>query len=189
MLNEFNTYLDEIDSGFWEELFREYGNIRFFKKGEEFIRIGTVARHFGFIRNGSLKYSVYTTDGKEKVIGLETAGGYAASFPFCLHGQPSVVSIIANTDSELYCLSVARIKELIKEDMHVKQLVEESLNAIFYTLYNRHIQLYALTPKERYEQLLHRCPQLFEIFQLKDIASFLNITRQHLDRLKKSVPM
>lgn len=189
MLNEFNTYLDGMDAEFWRELCQGQGYIRFFEKGEEFVRQGNVARYFGVIKKGSLKYSVYTNNGTEKVIGLETVGGFAASFPYCLYNQPSVVSIVANADSELYCISVSRIKNLIKEDIRVKQLVEDSLKAVFYDLYNRHIQLYALTPQERYEQLLQKCPQLFEIFQLKDIASFLNITRQHLTRLKKNVSM
>ena len=169
----------------WKELCMKHGELRRFRKGDEFIRIGEVAKYIGFITKGSLKYMVYTNDDKEKVIGLETVGGFAASFPYCLHGLPSEWSVIANTDSELYCISSEKIKGLSGEESHIKQCINETLEIVFYDIYNRHIELYALSPKERYEKLLKRCPQLFEIFQLKDIASYLNITPQHLRRLKK----
>ena len=184
-LKEFNTYLEEINSEMWKELCMKHGVLRSFRKGDEFIRIGEVAKFIGFITKGSLKYVVYTTAGNEKVIGLETVGGFAASFPYCLKDIPSEWSVIVNTDSDLYCISAEKIKELIKEEIHIKQCVNETLEIVFYDIYNRHIELYALSPKERYEKLLKHCPQLFEIFQLKDIASYLNITPQHLRRLKK----
>ena len=184
-MNEFNTYLDGINFKMWKELCMKHGELRHFRKGDEFIRIGEVAKYIGFITKGFLKYVVYTTEGKEKVIGLETVGGFAASFPYCLKNIPSKWSVIANTDSELYCISSEKIKELIREESHIKQCINETLEAVFYDIYNRHLELYALSPKERYEKLLKRCPQLFEIFQLKDIASYLNITPQHLRRLKK----
>ena len=163
----------------------ELGELRHFRKGDEFIRIGEIAKYIGFIIKGSLKYIVYTTDDKEKVIGLETVGGFAASFPYCLKNIPSKWSVIVNSDSELYCISAEKIKDLIRGNSHIKQCINETLEAVFYDIYNRHIELYTLSPKERYEKLLRRCPQLFEIFQLKDIASYLNITPQHLRRLKK----
>lgn len=185
MISEFNTYLEGINSDLWKEMCLKQGEIRHFRKGDEFISIGEVARFIGFITQGSLKYIVYTSDEKEKVIGLETVGGFAASFPYCLNDRPSEWSIIVNTDSELYCISTEKIKELIKADSHIKNCINETLEAVFYDIYNRHLELYALSPKERYEKLLNNCPQLFEIFQLKDIASYLNITPQHLRRLKK----
>ena len=184
-LKEFNTYLDGINSEMWKELCMKHGVLRSFHKGDEFIRIGEVAKYIGFITKGSLKYIVYTTEDKEKVIGLETVGGFAASFPYFLKNIPSAWSVIVNNDSELYCISAEKIKELIREDSHIKQCINETLEAVFYDIYNRHIELYALSPKERYEKLLKRCPHLFDIFQLKDIASYLNITPQHLRRLKK----
>lgn len=184
MINEFNTYLDRINSEFWRELCVKLGELRHFRKGDEFITVGNVAKYIGFIAKGSLKYVVYTTEGKEKVIGLETVGGFAASFPYCMKDIPSEWSVVVNTDSDLYCISTEKIKELIRGDSGVKQCINETLEIVFYDIYGRHIELYALSPKERYEKLLNRCPQMFEIFQLKDIASYLNITPQHLRRLR-----
>lgn len=185
MIKEFNTYLEGIDSEFWSRLCREEGTLRKYKKGEEFISINTVAKYIGLIKSGSVKYVAYTADCNERIVGLETVGGFAASWPFCLHGLPSHVSIIANSDLEVYCLSASTINEMAKNDLDLERQVAHSTEHIFYTAYERLISHYTQSPKERYEALLKQCPRIFEIFDLKDIASFLNITPVHLSRLRK----
>ena len=185
MIKEFNTYLEGIDSEFWSRLCREEGILRKYKKGEEFIRIGKVGKYLGLIKSGSVKYIAYTADYDEKVVGLETVGGYAASWPFFLHGLPSLVSIIANSELEMYCLSSSKINELAKNDISLERQIAQSTEQVFYTAYERLISFYIKSPKMRYEALLEKCPKVFEIFDLKDIASYLNITPQHLSRFRK----
>lgn len=186
MIKEFNTYLEGIDSEFWSRLCREQGELRKYKKGEEFITINTVAKFIGLIKRGSVKYVAYTGDYDEKIVGLETVDGFAASWPFCLRGLPSIVTIVANSDLEMYCLSSARIKELAKKDLSFERQIAQANEQLFYTAYERLVSFYTQSPKERYESLLKKCPKIFEIFDLKDIASFLNITPQHLSRLRRN---
>lgn len=186
MIKEFNTYLEGIDSEFWSRLCREAGQLRKYKKGEEFITINTVAKYIGLIESGSVRYVAYTEDGDERTVGLETVGGFAASWPFCLRGLPSIVSILANSDLEIFCLSAAKINELAKADLNMERQIAQASEQVFYTAYERLINLYTESPKERYRALLKKCPRIFEIFDLKDIASFLNITPTHLSRLRKS---
>ena len=185
MIKEFNTYLEEIDSEFWSRLCREEGLLRTYRKGEEFITIDKVGKYLGLIKSGSVKYIAYTADYEERIVGLETVGGYAASWPFFLHDKPSVVTIVANSNLEMYCLSASKIKELAKTDIVVERHIAKANVELFYTAYERLISHYIQSPKERYDALLKKCPKIFEIFDLKDIASFLNITQQHLCRLRK----
>ena len=185
MIKEFNTYLANVDSEFWSGLILEHGILRHYRKGEEFIAIGEVGKYIGLIKSGSVKYVAYTSRHDERIVGLETVEGFAASWPFCLHKIPSLVSIIANTDTEIYCLPVARLNELTKENPEIERQIAQSTEQVFYTAYERLIGFYIQTPKERYDDLLSKCPKIFEVFDLKDIASFLNITPQHLSRLKK----
>ena len=127
----------------------------------------------------------YTKNGDEKIVGLETVGGFVANWPYCLQRLPSQLSIISNSDSEISCLPVSKIVKWMEEDPDFEKLVNLATKAMFYTIYERMINLYTKTPKERYDDLLNICPQIFEIFDLKDIASFLNITPVHLSRLRK----
>lgn len=185
MIKEFNTYLQGIDNEFWSRLCRERGELRIYKKGEEFVTIGEVAKYLGLIKSGSVKYVAYNAEYDEKIVGLETTGGFAASWPYCLHGIPSVVTIQVNSELEIYCLSISKILELSKENKLIERQIAQANEQLFYTAYERLLSMYTQSPKDRYDALLEKCPKIFEIFDLKDIASFLNITQQHLCRLRK----
>lgn len=73
----------------------------------------------------------------------------------------------------------------MREDANVKDIVMRSSEAVFSTVYDRYMALYCKTPQQRYDELVSRHPNLFTLFSLKDIASFLNITPTHLSRLRK----
>ena len=187
MIKEFNTYIDGIPLEFWRDLCRQEGAVKKFKKGEYFISVDEVCKSLGYIESGSFKYVAYTKNDEEKIVGLETIGGFVANWPYCLQKLPSQLSIIANTDSEISCLSVAKIIKMMEEDRNFEKLVNQATQEMFYTIYERIINLYTKTPKERYDDLLKKCPKIFEIFGLKDIASFLNITPIHLSRIRKKL--
>lgn len=189
MLKDFNTYLEKVDFEFWKTLCREHGLLKRFMKGEDFITAGSVAKYIGLIKSGSVKYIAFDADREEKVVGLETIDGFAASWPFCLHDIPSLVSIVANSDVEMYCLPSSKLKEMSRENPELERQIAHSTEQVFYTAYKRLIDFYILSPKERYEELLNKSPKIFDVFGLKDIASFLNITPQHLSRLRKLVKL
>ena len=182
----FNTYYENIDSDFWRTLCVEKGVLRQYGKGEMFAQEGQTAKYLGYIKTGSLKYVVYAPNGTEKVVGLEFAGEFVADFPFSLYGKKSRVSIVAVTPCEIYCISAREIGTLMKSDAELYRVIAESSMAIFDTIYNRYIDLYIKSAKERYDELVEKHEDIFSIFSLKDIASFLNITPTHLSRLRNA---
>lgn len=187
MIKEFNTYLEKVDSGYWKNLCKELGTLRKFKAGEEIIPIGKVGKFLGLIKSGTVKYAAYTSEGEEKIIGLEAADGFAASWPFCLRNQPSLVSVIAINDCEIYSLPISFIHQEVQKDCEFERKIEHATEQIFHTAYGRLVDLYILSAKERYEKMLRQCPKMFDLFTFKDIASFLNISTQHLFRIRKGL--
>lgn len=187
MINEFNTYIDGIPLDFWRDLCREEGSRKHLKKGEVFLSSGDVCKNLGYIESGSFKYVAFTREGDERIVGLETVGGFVANWPYCLEKLPSKLEIISNSDSEISCLPVSKIIKRLEEDRSFDKLVNMATKEMFYTIYERMIDLYTMSPKERYDDLLKKCPKIFEIFDLKDIASFLNITPIYLSRIRKKL--
>ena len=187
MIKEFNTYLEKVDSNYWNNLCKEMGTLRKFKAGEEIIPLGNVGQFLGLIKSGTVKYTAFTSEGEERIIGLEAANGFAASWPFSLRSIPSLVSIIAITDCEIYCLPISLIKEMGQNDCEFERKIEHATEQIFHTAYDRLVDLYILSPRERYEKILQLCPKMFELFTFKDIASLLNISTQHLFRIRKGL--
>lgn len=186
MKESFNTYIDHIEPDFWRELCVNEGTLRHYERGEEFAKVGHVARYVGYIKSGTVKYVACSVDGTEHVVGMEFVGEFISDFPFSLSGAKSRVSIVAATPCDIYCFPVSEIAKRMKEDMNVKDIVMRSAEAVFSTVYDRYMDLYCKSPQERYEELVVRHPDLFTRFSLKDIASFLNITPTHLSRLRKT---
>lgn len=186
MTDNFNTYIEHIDFDAWRRLCVRKGALRCLAKGEEFVSIGEVGRYIGFIVSGALKYVAYSDDGAEHVMGLVFGDGFVADWPFCLYGQRAKLAIVAVSDCEIFCIPSSTVKEIMDSDLDFRDIVMHSTEAVYATVYDRYVDLYRKSPQRRYEELIVRYPDLFDIFSLKDIASFLNITPTHLSRLRKS---
>lgn len=186
MPDNFNTYINWIDSEAWRELCVGRGTLRLFAKGEEFVTIGRVGRYIGFIKSGTLKYVARGEDGTEHVMGLIFGQSFVADWPFCLYGQKAKLAVIAVTDCEIYCVPTHIVRKLLENDPGFMEIVMHSTEAVFTTVYDRYVDLYCKTPQQRYDELVTLHPDLFNLFSLKDIASFLNITPTHLSRLRKN---
>lgn len=186
MSSQFNSYIDNIDRDFWHDLCKSRGQLRHYARREEFVTAGTIGRYIGYVESGALKYVCYSSDGAPHVVGLEFAGHFVCDFPGSLYRQKSRCSIIATVPCEIYCIPSDEVAELMLTGGNIRQIVETSTREVFYTLYDRFVDLYSKSPQERYDELFSRDPNLFQLFSLKDIASLLNITPTHLSRLRKN---
>ena len=185
--SNFNTYIDGINSDFWRELCINHGELITFNRGEEFVSAGYIARYIGYVKAGTLKYVATSHSGTEHVVGFEFSGEFVADFPFSLFGKTARVSIIAETTCEIYCMKVSDAVEMMDKNPEMQQIIMQATEAVFSTVYDRYVALYTMSPQQRYNELISSHPDIFSLFSLKDIASFLNITPTHLSRLRKSV--
>ncbi|MDE5968935.1 MAG: hypothetical protein K2G64_07505, partial [Muribaculaceae bacterium] len=103
------------------------------------------------------------------------------------YGCKSRASIIATTPCDIYCLSSKWLAEQQLVDPEIKELIYLTTREVFATLYDRYVDLYTKTAKQRYDELLVQDRNLFALYSLQDIASLLNITPTHLSRLRKQV--
>lgn len=158
-----------------------------FNSGDYFFREGEVARYFGFIQSGTLKYTAYSDDGTEYILGLEFTDGFVSDFPFSFHGVKARTSVIAVTPCDILCVSTRVIQERLAGDSELTAVVLESTEAVFGTVYDRYKALYVQSPQQRYNELISKHPDLFSLFPLRDIASFLRITPTHLSRLRRKI--
>lgn len=185
MMAQFNSYIDNIDTDFWRDLCMSRGELRHYDKGDEFLTAGTVGRYIGYIKSGVLKYVCYSSDGTPHVVGLEFAGHFVCDFPGSLYRKKSRCSIIATVPCDIYCVPSSLVAEMMLSDTKVNEVVHSTTREVFSTVYDRLVDLYSKTPQQRYDELINRDPDLFELFSLKDIASLLNVTPTHLSRLRK----
>lgn len=188
-MSKFNSYIEHPEIERWRELCVNEGELYRYSKGEEFVSIGRVARYIGYVKSGTLKYIAYDDNGIEHVVGLEFAREFVADFPFSLRGEPSRVSIIADSECEIYRFPVRILAERIKSDATLSDLVTKSTELLFSQTYNRYLSLYCQSPEQRYQTLVCHHPDIIERFSLKDIASFLNVTPTYLSRIRKKLAL
>ncbi len=179
--------MDSPVVAYWRELCRREGVLRRYDRGEDFFTVGSVARYIGFIQTGTLKYVAYGADGAEHVLGLEFTNEFVADFPFSFRGIPARTSVVATTPCEILCVPTRTIGERMNADAELREVIMASTEAVFSTVYDRYAAVYAQSPQERYNGLISRHPDLFNLFSLKDIASFLKVTPTHLSRLRKNI--
>lgn len=51
MQSQFNSYIDNIDTDFWQNLCKSRGQLRHYDKGEAFVTAGEVGRYIGYVES------------------------------------------------------------------------------------------------------------------------------------------
>lgn len=182
---QFNHYLDVLDLSEVRALCMSRGELREYARDEAFLRIGEVSEYLGFVESGYFKYVVRTADEVERVVGLSFENDYVGDINSALAGSPTEVSVVAGQRSRVWTVGMGDFIELVSEKgMGYAMGIEVSL---FRTLYIRYLDMYRLTPMERYVKILTMYPDILQRVPLRELASFLCITPVHLSRLRKSI--
>lgn len=182
---QFNHYLDVLDLSEVRALCMSRGELREYARDEAFLRIGEVSEYLGFVESGYFKYVVRTADEVERVVGLSFEDDYVGDINSALAGSPTEVSVVAGQRSRVWTVGMGDFIELVSEKgLGYAMGIEVSL---FRTLYTRYLDMYRLTPMERYVKILTMYPDILQRVPLRELASFLCITPVHLSRLRKSI--
>lgn len=182
---QFNHYLDVLDLSEVRALCMSRGELREYARDEAFLRIGEVPEYLGFVESGYFKYVVRTADEVERVVGLSFEDDYVGDINSALAGSPTEVSVVAGQRSRVWTVGMGDFIELVSEKgLGYAMGIEVSL---FRTLYIRCLDMYRLTPMERYVKILTMYPDILQRVPLRELASFLCITPVHLSRLRKSI--
>ena len=61
------------------------------------------------------------------------------------------------------------------------------MEGIFQQIYANYIDLYSHDARERYRNLLKRCPQIVQQLSLKDIASYLKLHPNTISKIRHDI--
>lgn len=182
---DFNTYLDKIDMDFWRELCAEKGKLCLYKKGDYFLHCGDTTNNvWGFIKKGYFKYSVTDSEGNAHITGFSFCDTPLGDYSSLVLRTPAVTDIIAATDAEVWVCNRNIVDELFEEDSQLHSVISDGF---FHQTYDRFLNLYRRSAKERYIQILACCPDILQNITLKEFASYLQITPTYLSRIRKEI--
>lgn len=184
MSAQFNAFEEAIDFSFWKELCEKHGTLCHFKRGEYFARTGEVLKKAGWIVSGGFIHSLIDNDGNAKTVGLVFEGSVLANYISSMHGKKMPTDIIALEDSDVLVIPSTLIRERLMFD---PTLYIKFMDALFEQAYELVLNNYRSTPEQRYRQLLARYPRLFDLVTLGEIATYLNISRRQLHRIRETI--
>nr|WP_303776604.1 Crp/Fnr family transcriptional regulator [Bacteroides intestinalis] len=187
-MNLFNQYIANIDMDFFKSLCLKHGKIHTYKKKEYLSKENDVFPFWGFIESGVIRYFCTNKfEHKEYNVGFSFPNEFVADYPACLYDMKSELNIQALTTCKVYICSSVILKQLFEETIENQRVARIAAEQLFFQTYTRYLDMYRLTPEERYDKLLERYPEVLQFISLKEIASYLNITPVHMSRIRSKI--
>ena len=152
---------------------------RTLRKNEILLDQGQICQAVYFISSGSA-YQFRYEDIDEKVTDLHLPKAWCLNYSSFISQNPSKNIIKVNAETTAFQLSLTAIHELIAQSPVFLQLGKILEGATTRTHYLDN----SMSPSERYNDLIRDRPLVLQMFPLKLIASYLNMTPETLSRVR-----
>lgn len=182
LLQALNNYTRLSESS--TQLIKEHFVYKKIPKGTIIIREGQTARHFYWLVKGTMRGRI-APKGELITTWFATKNMFCSSMPSFIMQKPSMESIEALEDCEVYCLSRHDVLKLFKLTSEMSSIVRQMAEEAFIHSINRTHQFQSLSASERYESFVKTHPQLLQKIPLGMIATYIGITQQSLSRIRK----
>jgi len=151
----------------------------------EFLKVkGSIDRNVYFVESGSLRVFVFN-EYEEQTIRFGYKDNLVVSLDSFLTGNPSELYIQAIKKTVIKVITKEQIDDFLKTESHTK-LWMKILENLIIQQFEREIDILTNSPRERYERVLKRSPQLFQEIPNRHIANYLRMSAETFSRLKKS---
>lgn len=180
-LQSFNL-LSETEINEFEQKVRD----RTIKKGEFFIRQGSICQEVAFVHTGALRSFYHSSTSEEVTYCFTFADSFLSAYSSFLSQSETMENIQALTDVELLTVSRADILALEQRSTNWLRLFKLIAEQEYIKMEQRIFLLQKETAETRYQDLLSNQRELLQLVPLSHIASYLGITQRHLSRIRKA---
>ena len=151
----------------------------------EFLKVkGSIDTNLYYIESGSLR--VFVLDNyEEQTIRFGYKENLIVSLDSFLTGKPSDLYIQAIKKTVVKVVTKEQFDKFLEKENN-QNLWTKILENLVVQQMEREIDILTNSPKERYERVLKRSPQLFQEIPNRYIANYLRMSAETLSRLKKS---
>ncbi len=151
----------------------------------EFLKVkGSIDTNLYYVESGSLRLFVLD-EYEEQTIRFGYKDNLFVSLDSFLTGKPSELYIQAIKRTVLKVVTKAQVNKFLESENN-RNFWIKVLEELVVQQMEREIDILTNSPKERYERVLKRSPQLFQEIPHKHIANYLRMSAETLSRLKKS---
>ncbi|MEO5943895.1 MAG: Crp/Fnr family transcriptional regulator [Ferruginibacter sp.] len=151
----------------------------------EYLKVkGSVDTNIYFVESGSLRVFVLD-DCEEQTIRFGYKENLVVSLDSFLTDKPSDFFIQAIKRTVVKIITKQQLQTFLKTENNITWWTAILENLVLQQL-EREVDILTTSPKQRYERILKRSPQLFQEIPLRHIANYLRMSPETLSRLKKS---
>lgn len=182
LIEKLRSYIEfnEDEERFINSVFK----LKRFAKGEHFLLAGDVCREAAFIERGVFRFYI-NTDERDATYYFAAENEFICEYPSFLRQRPSDRNIQALETSEIYVISFDDLQRFYKEVVFGERFGRLIAEEIFVDSLQQLASFYADKPAVRYQNFVHRFPQLVQRLPQYYIASYVGIEPQSLSRIRR----
>lgn len=184
---DFNRYITVAEFQPLAAMLRREGRSAAVMKGTRIVSQQHRTHLCGIVEEGAFRYLHLSEDGCEHIVGYAFEGEFIGDYVSMRIDQPARVTIEAMCDSRIVVLPLETLEAFYRSDVEHERLGRQLAEHLMAEVYERLIECYSLSARERYERLMARCPRLFELVPIKDLASYLGVRPETLSRIRRCV--
>jgi CRP-like cAMP-binding protein len=155
------------------------------KRNEILKSAGSIDTQIYYIEEGAIKASILDRD-EERIIRFGYRNNWIVAFDSFFTLLPSALEFQALKRTKIHALSKKRFEDILSTHPNFLENWNEILQDLVVQQMEREVDLLTHYPKDRYERVLKRSPQLFQEISHHQIAKYLRMSPETLSRLKKS---
>ena len=167
-----------------ERLIDNLFSVKHFAKGEHFLLAGDVCREAGFIESGVFRFYINTGE-RDATYYFAAENEFICDYPSFLPQRPSFINIQALESAEIQAISFNDLQRFYREMNFGERFGRLIAEEIFVDSIQQLTSFYQDKPAVRYQNFVHRFPQLLQRLPQYHIASYVGIEPQSLSRIRR----
>jgi CRP/FNR family transcriptional regulator, anaerobic regulatory protein len=175
----------DMETDAWKA-FEDALTYRKLKKNEHLWEIGEVCKDVGFITRGVMRYYFY--QGDTEVTGqFFFENTFVTTYASLITEKKTDTAYQALEEVELLMISKTALYKLFDAYKSWERFGRLMAEHTIVVMQRVRADLTSATPKEKYLQLINERPKVVERVPLHLIASYLDMTPEHLSRVRKEI--
>jgi len=160
-----------------------YFESRYLKRKEFLLQEGKVCNFVGFISEGSIRH-FHLKDGIEKTCDLSFAGSWVTDFFSFNNNTSGIINLQAMEETVVFVIKKEKLYKLYSDCRKFETFGRIMAEQVALRATEIAMSLSSEKPRERFENLLEKQPDLFQRIPQRYIANFLGISPESLSRIK-----
>jgi len=156
-----------------------------FLKNDFFLKEGKINDRYFFLQSGFMRAFTYDSNGNEVTTNFYKQDSVVFEVSSFYLKTQSTENIQAVTDCRGYAISYDQLNLLLHDVPEFRAYGVKMLAKEYMMFKKRALELINLSGEARYENLITSNKEVFQHAQLKQIASYLNVTDTSLSRIRR----